>query len=250
MLVRKPARLVLLMLLTAALTLTACNMGATPAPAVDVNAINTAAVATALAQISAGQTQTALAVPSATPTSTTAPLVTVAGNVTPFATVTLGTPATLSFNVNPNTTPLAGFTPLGSPAAPAATLALGDACNNNQFIADITIPDGTIFIAGNEKGLRPGDDFKKIWRVKNTGNCKWDEGYRLVWIAGDDSLDPHTVKFEQSKDFVDPGETVDLGVTLSAPSSAGKYTATWRMQDDKGNFFGTPLTVVIEVKKK
>ena len=66
MLVRKSPRRTFLILLTAALTLAACNVGATPAPTVDVNAINTAANATAMAQISAQLTQTALDAPTNT----------------------------------------------------------------------------------------------------------------------------------------------------------------------------------------
>jgi hypothetical protein len=247
MLVRKSARQVLFILLTAALALTSCNMGATPAPTIDVNAINTAALATAMAQISVQQTQTALAAPSATPSSTN----------TPLSLATLGLPTnggagalpTLSFNTTPNTTPLAGFTPLGSPVAPAATVSLGDACNNNTFVADVTIPDGTVFQDSNERGARPGSEFQKVWRVKNTGTCKWDEGYRLAYIGGDDKLNPKSVKFVESTDFVDPGEEADLAVTLTAPKFPGTYTETWRMQTDSGAFFGSPLTVVIEVKE-
>src|SRR6185503_18873688 len=67
MLVRIFPRRTLLMLLMTTLMLAACNVGATPAPTVDINAINTAAVATAMGQISAQLTQTALAAPSNTP---------------------------------------------------------------------------------------------------------------------------------------------------------------------------------------
>jgi Ig-like domain-containing protein len=254
MLVRKSPRRTLIILLTAALTLAACNVGATPAPTVDVNAINTAAVATAMGQISAQLTETALAAPSATPQPTDSPI--------PLATFALPTTAagspvaggglpTVSFNNTPNTntTPLAGFTPIGSPVAPVATQSLGDACNNNVFVADITIPDGTIFQDSNPKGGRPGSDFQKIWRVKNTGSCKWDEGYKLAFIGGDQALNPVSVAFKDANDFVNSGDTADLGVNLTAPKFPGKYTGTWRMQADNGAFFGTPLTVVIEVKE-
>ena len=254
MLVRKFPRRTLIILLTAALTLAACNMGATPAPTVDLNAINTAAVATAMGQISAQLTQTALAGPSSTPqsTDTTIPLATFA-----LPTTSAGSPVaggglpTVSFNStqNPNTTPLAGFTPIGSPVAPAATQSLGDACNNNVFVADVTIPDGTIFQDSNPRGGRPGSDFQKIWRIQNTGTCKWDEGYQLAFIGGDEALNPKTVKFQDANDFVDAGQTADVGVNLTAPKFPGKYTATWRMQADNGAFFGTPLTVLIEVKE-
>jgi hypothetical protein len=246
MLVRKFPRRTLLILLTATLTLAACNVGATPAPTVDVNAINTAAVATAMGQISAQLTQTALAAPTNTPppTVTLLPLVTsalpaTAGGAAPTAGVPGAIP-TLSFNTTPNTTALPGFTPVsGTSAAPTA--ALGDSCNNSVYIADVTYPDNTV--------VKPGTDFKKIWRVQNTGTCLWDDGYKLAFIAGDKALDPISFEFKDSADFVSGGETADLGVPLTAPLAEGTYSATWRMQSDNGVFFGTMLTVVIVVKK-
>jgi len=248
MLVRQFPRRTLLILLTATLTLAACNVGATPAPTVDVNAINTAAVATAMGQIFAQFTQTALAAPTNTPPPTVTPLPlvtsalpTAAGGAAPTAGVPGALP-TLSFNTTPNTTQVAGFTPVsGTSVAPVSTAVLGDSCNNSIYIADVTYPDGTV--------VKPGTNFKKIWRVQNTGTCLWDDGYKLVFIAGDKALDPTSFEFKNSKDFVSGGETADLGVPLTSPLTPGTYSATWRMQSDNGVFFGTLLTVVIEVKK-
>lgn len=247
MLVRKFPRRTLLILMTVTLTLAACNVGSTPAPTVDVNAINTAAVATAMGQISAQLTQTALAVPTNTPPPTDTPLSlatvalpTLGAGASPTGGVSGALP-TLSFNSTPNTTPLAGFTPLSSPAAPVNTVVSGDSCNNSVYIADVTYPDGTV--------VKPGTDFEKVWRVQNTGTCLWDDGYKLAFIAGDKALDPTSFEFKDSADFVSGGETADLGVDLTAPLAEGSYSATWRMQSDSGVFFGTLLTVVIEVKK-
>jgi hypothetical protein len=227
-------------MLTSALVLTACNMGAPPVPTVDVNAINTAAVETAMGQLSAQFTQTALAAPSATPTNTAVPLpslaLTAVGVGSPAAT-TSGALPTVSFN----STPLAGFTPLSSPAPAGPTVSLGDACNNNVFEGDVTIPDGTI--------MRPGEDFIKTWAIRNTGNCTWDEGYVLVFIGGNRELDPVNFEFKRSDDFVAAGEAVNVSVPLTAPLTPGSYTGTWRMQSDTGYYFGTPLTVVIEVRR-
>ena len=170
MLVRNFPRRTLLILLTASLTLAACNVGATPAPTVDVNAINTAAVATAMGQISAQLTQTALAAPTNTtpPTTTPLPLVTSAlptAGASPTAGVpgAAGTLPTLSFNTTPNTTQAAGFTPLATSAGPVSTAVLGDSCNNSSYVADVTYPDNST--------IKPGTDFEKIWRVQNTGTC-------------------------------------------------------------------------------
>ena len=243
MLVRNFPRRIVLILLTATLTLAACNVGATPAPTVDVNAINTAAVATAMGQISAQLTQTALAAPTNTPPPSVTPLPLVTSAV-PSATggvaPTAGLP-TLSFNSTPNTTQAVGFTPIGTSVAPVSTAVLGDSCNNSSYIADVTYPDNTV--------VKPGADFQKVWRVQNTGTCLWDDGYKLAFIAGDKALDPISFEFKDSADFVSGGETADLGVPLTAPLAEGTYSATWRMQSDNGVFFGTLLTVVIVVKK-
>ncbi|HJS18348.1 MAG TPA: NBR1-Ig-like domain-containing protein [Anaerolineales bacterium] len=242
MFVRKSMRQAVLNLAIAAVLMTACSMGATPEPTVDVDAINTAAVATAMGQLSAQFTQTALAGPSSTslPTNTALPLPTfalpTAGAGTPVAT---GALPTVSFNTTP-TTPLPGFTALASPVAPAATTSLGDACNNNQFVSDVTVPDGSV--------LEPGQNFVKTWSLQNTGTCTWDDGYTLVYIGGSSpNLDPYDFEFTDGDDFVTGGETANLSLTLTTPCTPGDYQGTWRMRDDRGNYFGTPLTVVVKV---
>src|SRR5829696_4221145 len=178
MFVRKFPRRALLVLLTATLTLAACNVGATPAPTVDVNAINTAAVATAMGQISAQLTQTALVAPTNTPLPTDTPLslatFALPTTGTTGAAATAGTPGaipTLSFNTTPNTTPIAGFTPLSTSVAPVNTSAA--TCHNSAYVSDVTIPDDT--------ALKPGDDFDKTWRIQNNGTCAWDDGFQLVF---------------------------------------------------------------------
>jgi hypothetical protein len=221
-------------------------MGATPAPTIDVNAINTAAFNTAVAQVAVAQTQTALAAPSATPTNTSAPITTVVvpGDGTVLPTTAGGFP-TVSFNTTP-TTPLAGFTAVVSPAAPvAATAALGDSCNNSAFEGDVTIPDWSV--------IEPGTNFTKVWKIRNTGTCTWDEGFSFVYLGGSKpDLDGYTYKFssKNDRDFVKSGEAIDMAIELTSPCTPGKYEGHWRMQNDKGYFFGTTLSVYIEVTQK
>lgn len=223
--------------------LTACNVGATPAPTVDVSAINTAAVQTAMGQLSAQFTQTALAAPSATsmPTNTAQPVTTLA-TANGAAPTTSGVLPTVSFNNTPNATLLPGFTPLASPLPPSGpTSSLGDECNNNVYQGDVTIPDGTV--------MKPGEDFIKTWAIKNTGSCTWDEGYTLVFIGGDRAIDPVDFEIKRKSDFVAPGAGVNMSIPLTAPLKEGKYQGTWKMRTDAGFYFGWPLTVVFEVKK-
>ena len=247
MLVRKYSRQIFMLFVVAALALAGCNVGATPAPTLDVNAINTAIVGTTVAQLSNQFTQTAQAMPSPTvaPTETAAtlPVLALPTLAIPSSTLAGGALPTISFNTTPvGSTPLAGFTQLASPIPAGATQALGDACNNAAFEGDVTIPDGTV--------MRPGQDFVKIWAIRNTGTCTWDEGYEFVFIGGDKALDPYNFKFNKSKDFVSGGEAVNLPINLTAPLAPGKYQGTWRMRNDKGYYFGSIFSVYIEVKKK
>jgi len=236
MFVRKFPRQILLSMLTAALFLASCGGGATAAPTADANAISTAAAETVMAQLSVQFTQTALAAPSPTPLSTNTPV-----SLPTFSLPTAG--ASPTAGGLPTVSLLPGVTQLASPIAPpvGATAPLGDACNNSLYIADITIPDGTV--------LKPGEDFRKIWQFRNIGSCTWDEGYALVFIGGDRAIDPVDYQITDRRDFIGPGEDAEFDIPLTAPLTEGTYQGTWRMRSDSNVFFGTLLTVVFEVKK-
>jgi hypothetical protein len=240
MFVRPPLRRKLLTLLTAAFFLASCTIGAAPEPTVDVNAINTAAVATAMGQLAAQFTQTALAAPTNTPPPTNTAI-----SLPTFAQPTTGseTPGglpTVSFNATPNTTPLPGFTPLPTTGAAGPTASLGDDCNNLAFEGDVTIPDGTT--------LEPGRNFEKVWALRNTGSCTWDDGYSFVYIGGSNpNLDPYNFEFRNSDDFVSSGEGINMGITLTTPCQPGDYEGHWRMRSDSGYYFGTVVSVYVKV---
>jgi len=242
MAVLKNTKRVLPVLLALGLILAGCNIGATAEPTQDNNAVNTSVVGTTVAQLSIQFTQTALAVPSATsaPTNTSALLPTALPTTGAGSATASGALPTISFNASAS--PLPGFTPLASPVAPgAATAAAGTLCDSNVFEGDITIPDGSI--------LKPGVNFQKIWAIRNTGTCTWDDGYKLVFYAGDRAIDPYDFAFKKSSDFVSPGEGINIAINLTAPLADGKYQGHWKMQNDQGQWFGTFLSVYIEVKK-
>jgi len=240
MFVRTTSRQIFLTFLAATLLLTGCNFGAAPAPTLDINAINTAVVGTTVAQLSSQFTQTALAAP---PTSTPLPTDTPPPPPTFELPTVEGGNALPTFSLDP-ATPLPGFTQIvASPAGSVATAALGDSCSNSAFEGDITIPDGTV--------LKPGENFQKVWKIRNTGTCLWDDGFTLVYIAGSNpNLDPYDYKFKKSGDFVASGEAVNIGINLTTPCKPGKYEGHWRMRNDKGYYFGTLLSVYVEVKDK
>jgi hypothetical protein len=230
----KFAKLTWLGFILSAILLSACN-AATPPPTQDVGAIQTQALQTVLAQFGQQQTQTAAAIPP-TPAPTLTPLATAtlgpiptisSGDVTSTA-ITPGVGTQFPFN-----TPAAGFTPLAS-AVPTQAV---QACNDSAFVADITIPDGS--------EVHPGANFTKVWEIKNTGTCTWDEGYALVYQGG--VFDGYNIPIKTVRDFVKPGETRKFEVDLSAPLKEGEATDCWKMRGDDGYYFGTYLCVTVIV---
>lgn len=244
MLFRTPARQILFILFTAVLTLTSCNRGATPAPTADISAINTAAFSTAAAQISAGQTQAALAAPSATPSpsNATGPVATVGvpGSGTTLPTANAGIP-TFSFN-STATTPLAGFTPLATIAATSAGIgSTASGCNDALFV-DETLPDKSVIDAG--------EDFDKAWELKNTGTCTWDKGYVFAFQSNLSSseIKGYDIVIKSSDEATEPGNSQSFIVKLTAPTTAGEYKGYWKMKDNSGNYFGPLVFLDIVVK--
>ncbi len=128
------------------------------------------------------------------------------------------------------TNPPASLPPTVTPVAPPTITPLPPptwACDRAQFVADVTVPDGTVF--------RPGQAFTKTWRLKNTGACTWTTSYALVFDSGDKMGGPDRVNLPI---MVDTGQTVDVSLPLTAPGTAGSYRGYWRLQNADGVRFG------------
>ena len=108
---------------------------------------------------------------------------------------------------------------------PAAALI----CSRAQFVTDVTVPDGTI--------IAPGTTFTKTWRLKNIGNCTWTTSYALVFTSGNAMGAPQSaaVNFPSN---VAPGQTVDLSVQFTAPTTAGAIYRLLETARRSGNVFG------------
>ena len=111
-------------------------------------------------------------------------------------------------------------------------------CNRATFIEDLTIPDGTQISEGNM--------FTKIWRLENTGSCTWTPGYLVIFDHG--ALLGAPASFNMPG-YVNPGQTVDISVNLTAPYAQGIYEGFWKLEDPNGNFFGVgPNSVDFDVE--
>lgn len=199
-----------LILFLVIMSLAAACAPATPVePTPDVNAIRTSAAYTVVAEF----TLTAAAF---TPTAQ---------------------PATETPTLEPPTaTEISAFTTDPTQAALGTPAALCDDYSFDPITVDVTIPDGTPMTANQE--------FVKTWKIKNTGNCTWGDGYGLVYSYGERmSGDPVTLSA-----VVLPGQEVEISVNFKAPGKIGEYTSAWQMANANGITFGKAVFVKIVVQ--
>ncbi len=137
----------------------------------------------------------------------------------------------LTRQAQPPTAPAAPPTatlPPPASATPEPTATVG--CTDRaQFVTDVSVADGTMFA--------PGAAFVKTWRLMNVGTCTWTSSYNLVFFAGDQMSGPGGIPIPVS---VAPGATVDLSVSLIAPTSNGTYQGNWKLRNSNGLLFGIP----------
>jgi len=191
--------------MVSALILTACGGNEPePTPTLSPDEIQTQAIGT----FSAALTQTALAAPSKTPV----PTLTASATFAPFAT---------------------GAATLPNVSGP--TVAPTTSCYQLRFFSDVTIPDNT--------PMNPGQTFTKTWKVKNTGSCAWDAGFKFAFTGGD-AMSGLTYTLPSA---VPANAEVELSVAMTAPNKAGAIRGNWRISTAGGQYFGDEVYVLILV---
>ena len=192
------------------LILTACNFPGNSAQSTDSLApVYTAAAQTLVAQ----QTQAALGTPILLPSQTEA----AATSTSPVVILPTNT------SLPPTNTPLPTAT-----SVPLTATQIPIPCDRAQFVTDVSVPDNTEIGAGTT--------FVKTWRIKNNGSCTWTSGYSLVFYNGDAMSGPASAPITSGT--VPPGSTIDISVTLIAPTTPGTYRANWRLRNAGGALFG------------
>ena len=161
---------------------------------------------------------------------------------TPSPTVTQASPTpetalTQAYaTISAQQTQAANLTPSPTVAQASPTLGAGNLKDLAEYVADITIPDGTDF--------QPGSKFKKTWRIKNAGASTWSTAYAFVYISGDKMDAPDRVSLPST---VRPNETVDISVDMTAPSQVGTYRGYWKLLNPNGKFVDNAVYVEIDV---
>ena len=114
-----------------------------------------------------------------------------------------------------------------------------------EFVADITIPDKTVVIAGKP--------FTKTWKIKNNGTCTWTDSYRLVFSKGDQMTDQTEIYLPEGTIII-PDDTIEISVYMTAPKEKGSYASFWLMKNPNQKLFGAgtnrdqAIWVKVEVK--
>jgi len=104
-----------------------------------------------------------------------------------------------------------------------------------RFVADVTIPDGT--------AVSTGQNFFKIWKMRNEGTGPWPEGTRLEFVGGDKLSQHDSVPIPTTA----AGEEVEIAVDMTAPAKQGRYVSYWRLTQADGTRFGQRVWVDIIV---
>jgi len=99
----------------------------------------------------------------------------------------------------------------------------------------------------NPPVLAPGEYFTKGWRMRNSGNCTWKSGYRLVYSYGNTAAAQMNGLPVQVKKDVKSGDTYDFEVDLIAPIVPGNYKGYWNMRNSQNVKFGETVWVNIVV---
>jgi DNA-binding SARP family transcriptional activator len=110
-----------------------------------------------------------------------------------------------------------------APAASDQTLVPGD---DDRFVADVTIPDGT--------NIHTGQQFTKIWEIQNTGTVLWRDRY-LQRQGLNEGRGLCTSAARVPIRTTKAGEYVRISVTFTAPPLPGSCYVNWMMVDADGH---------------
>ncbi|MCX6055284.1 MAG: NBR1-Ig-like domain-containing protein [Chloroflexi bacterium] len=155
--------------------------------------------------------------------------------LTPSATPTLAATATPTMRPPTATPNVTKVTPI--PTATTRVSVQGNTDDKAVYVADDTIPDGTI--------VKPGSTFVKTWSIRNTGTTTWETAYRLSYMDG--IRDAKETLYVHLPNQVKPALSVNVSVTFTAPSNEGTYYSYWRLVNSDGIIFGEVMSMRIVV---
>jgi hypothetical protein len=188
--------------------LSACRSSTpTSTPTLDLDPFRTEVASTVMAQVTQALAQTPSVTPISNPTAT----------LTPSSTATL----------EPSATPAQATSASGTP---------GETTTDQAEWVSQSVADGTVFT--------PGETFSITWRLRNVGTSTWTAAYLFRFYSGNAFGAPEEILLGQE---VAPGETVDIPIAMTAPTTPGEYRSDWVMADELSSNFNEPVFLEITV---
>jgi hypothetical protein len=96
-----------------------------------------------------------------------------------------------------------------------------------EFVADVNIPDDTVFA--------PAERFTKRWKLRNNGTCSWSSEYSVLFVGGDQMSAAESIPLAVAAVV---GQTVDVAIDMIAPDEPGTYRGNWQIANAAGEPFG------------
>lgn len=130
-----------------------------------------------------------------------------------------------SFPDAPSTTTGAKGCP-GNAAVPADAAPRNEG-DESEFVSDVTVPDCSV------QGR--GESVVKTWKLKNSGTVDW-EGRSLHRVNAHEGSSGCRAPERVAIPDTEPGETVEVSVTIATPDRAATCFGRWMQTDEDGNF--------------
>merc|ERR1719291_606564 len=100
-----------------------------------------------------------------------------------------------------------------------------------------------------EKSIQSGGNVVlKTWKVKNTGNVKWDEKISIEFVKGDEAVVVEGYEILRV-DETQPGDVAYVRTMLNVPTIAGRYHICYKFKNPDGKKFGQKLRSIVIVEE-
>jgi len=121
-------------------------------------------------------------------------------------------------------------------------------CSYFDFESPFKLPCMTLLCdstIGEGESVQPNTQFKKSWRVQNSGTEAWPEGIVLQYTGGTQMGDCNRVQVPA----LAPKDAAELSVVLTSPAELGVFQSKWRMMTSTGSYFGDIIWVIVTVSE-
>jgi hypothetical protein len=92
----------------------------------------------------------------------------------------------------------------------------------------------------------PGETFIITWQLRNVGTTTWTINYLLRFYTGNAFGAPQEIFLDRE---VAPGDTVDIAIPMTAPTTPGEYRSDWVMANELLANFNQPVYLEIVVAR-